>query len=75
MTPVRIGELLYLHEGDYRYGRGRLWLRVTAIIDTTTDPDWIQLRGIQLAWNGARLAERTAWVRTQALTDPKTSGQ
>lgn len=73
--PVQVGELLYVFENDYRYGRGRLWLRVTAIIDGTSDPEWVHLKGIELAWTGARLGERDAWVRLTALKDPKTHRQ
>jgi hypothetical protein len=71
MTLVHVGETLYLHEEDYLYGRGRLALRVTQVLDLT-GPQWAYLRGIPIAWDGSGQRERDAWVSLAALRQPRT---
>jgi len=55
-------------EADYLYGIGDLVLRVaeTASVQHLPDGDWLNVRGVQLAWNGAELRERQVLVRLGA---------
>jgi hypothetical protein len=72
-APVAVGELIDLKEYQYRYGRGPLRLRVTAIGDTTAsaDPHWLELSGVPVRWDGSDGQLRTVWVHTAALQLPQ----
>ena len=69
MSPVHPGDVLHLHDEDYRYGRGALTLRVTAVHHVQRLPDgpWVFLRGTELAADGRELDERDVLVRAAAL--------
>lgn len=63
------GDVLRIHENNYRYGVGELVLRVTAVreVQHLDDGDWLTVVGVQRAWNGADLSEREALVRLSSL--------
>ena len=71
MTPlVAAGELLRLRESQYRYGAGDLTIRVTAVAAVASDPDWVDVTGIEIGWNGDRHGKRSVRVSVAALRDP-----
>ncbi len=70
MPRIRVGDIVQAEEPDYRYGRGPLLLRVTAVGGHQREPDgvWQEVRGHQIGWNGRVQAnERYAWVRLAAV--------
>ena len=69
-APVRPGDVLKIPEADYLYGIGDLVLRVTEVysMQHLLDGDWLALKGVQIAWNGAELKEREVLVRLSGLT-------
>jgi hypothetical protein len=66
----RPGDVLKIHEDNYRYGVGELVLRVTAIGGVTLldDGPWLTVVGIQVAWNGADVGELQVAIRLSSLT-------
>jgi hypothetical protein len=69
--PVKVRELICIKEEDYRYGLGTLTLRVTEVPEQLTNPEWVEIKGFEIAWNGERKTERYVTVRVSALRDPK----
>ena len=72
MTAVlKIGDVLDLSDRDYKYGTGRLILRVTKIIGRApaVDGEWVNLDGLELRSDGTQLSPlpRHAAVRVNAL--------
>ena len=65
----RPGEVLKIHEDNYRYGLGELVLRVTAIgsVLRLDDGDWLTVVGVQIAWNGVDVGELQVAVRLSSL--------
>ena len=66
---ISVGNVIRVEEPDYRYGRGPLLLRITAIGVPRREPDgpWLELRGQEIHWNGeAAPYERHALVRLAA---------
>src|SRR6266536_4710402 len=63
--PIEVGDVLCLDEADYKYGRGALLVRVTAVIAVLRQADgpWLHLRGDRLRDDGALLEERELFVR------------
>ena len=63
------GDILKIHENNYRYGVGELVLRVTAVreVQHRDDGAWLTVEGVQLAWNGAVVGERETLVRLNSL--------
>ncbi|MDT5030532.1 MAG: hypothetical protein QOC94_703 [Actinoplanes sp.] len=63
------GEVLKIHEDNYRYGIGELVLRVTEVrsVQLLPDGDWLTVTGVQLSWNGSDLVEREVLVRLSSL--------
>jgi hypothetical protein len=70
--PIRAGDVVHLAEPDYRFGRGRLTLRVTGPPLSTPEPEWVELHGIEVAWNGREVGERVVQVRVAALGHRRT---
>jgi hypothetical protein len=70
-SPVNVGDLVRLKEPDYCYGVGDLVLRVTAVPERLTEPDWIEIEGVQILWNGDRGNGRHVRARVSALRDPR----
>ena len=67
-TPVKVGDVIRVREPDYCYGLGDLVLRITAFVGSdVADPEWVTLKGIELAWNGTDRGERVALVRRSAI--------
>lgn len=64
---LKVGELLYLLDADWRYGSGTLSLRVTEILDQQAEAGWVHVKGYPIAPDGRRLAERPLWVSEAAL--------
>jgi hypothetical protein len=75
MTGVKIGDVIDLGDQDYKYGTGRLILRVTAIgsQQSTADGDWIDLDGLELRPDGTQLGAqpRQVGVRVTALRNQR----
>lgn len=71
MAALKIGDVIEVDESDYKYGTGRLILRVTTIggRQCTADGDWIDLDGLELRADGTQLGAqpRHAAVRVKAL--------
>ena len=71
MTKLKIGDVIDVEDRDYRYGMGRLILRVTKIGERTAlaDGEWVDLDGFELRSDGAQLLPqpRHAAVRVSAL--------
>lgn len=70
MTNLKIGDVIDVGAQDYKYGTGRLILRVTRIGGRThaADGEWIDLEGLELRSDGTQLGpqpRRTA-VRANA---------
>lgn len=59
------GEVLKIHEDNYRCGIGELVLKVTQVRSAQQLPDgeWVTIVGVQLAWDGSDLEERELLVR------------
>jgi hypothetical protein len=72
IPPVKINDLIHLREADYCYGLGDLTLRVTALPERLPDPEWVDITGIEILWNGNHGNERTVRVRASALQQPRT---
>jgi hypothetical protein len=68
---VKAGELVRLKEPDYCYGLGDLVIRVTEVPAHLTDPEWVDIKGTEIAWNGATMQERQVTARVSALRDPR----
>src|SRR5215471_11734978 len=67
--PINVGEVLDLAEEDYCYGRGRLRLRVTKVVDVQRFDDgmWVNLVGMRVFDSGTEGEERFALVRLSAI--------
>lgn len=63
------GDVLKIHEDDYRYGLGELALRITQVgsVQQLADGEWLTVVGVQLAWNGSDLEVREVLVRLSSL--------
>jgi hypothetical protein len=68
VTP-KPGDLLKIHEDNYRFGLGELILRVTEVreVQQLADGDWLTVTGVQLARNGSDVEEREILVRVCSL--------
>lgn len=69
--PIKVGDLVTLAEPDYCYGMGKLVLRITELPERLADPEWVDIRGIEIAWNGDRRKERQVRARISALRKPQ----
>jgi hypothetical protein len=71
VTTLKIGDVIDVEDKDYKYGTGRLILRVTEIGSrrSTADGDWVDLEGLELRADGTQLGwqPRPAAVRVTAL--------
>lgn len=71
MAIPKIGDVLNLSDRDYKYGTGRLILRITKIggWTATADGEWLDLDGLELRSDGTQLSPlpRHAAVRVNAL--------
>ncbi|MEV6930880.1 hypothetical protein AB0M46_41200 [Dactylosporangium sp. NPDC051485] len=67
----RPGTVLHLADADYRYGAGRLVLRVERVDvedPVTVDGEvWYMVHGVQLGGHGAERGARSALVRDRLL--------
>src|SRR4051794_9935258 len=68
--PVKPGDVLRIPEADYLYGVGVLVLRVSGVgaVERLPDGEWLAVKGMEVAWNGADLKEREVLVRMSALS-------
>lgn len=75
MTTLRLGDVIAADDKDYKYGTGRLILRVTTIGNrqSTADGDWLDLDGLELRPDGTQLGvqPRHAAVRVTALRNQR----
>lgn len=73
-VSVRPGDVVFLREGDYKYGHGDLTLRVTRVrldISLWYDGQWVWLEGTRVPWDGGdsqtlSVLARVATLRTMA---------
>jgi hypothetical protein len=65
----RLGEVLAIHEVNYRYGSGELVMRVVRVgaVVWLDDGEWLTVEGVQIAWNGADVGAREVLVRLSSL--------
>ncbi len=75
IPPVKVRDLIHLKEEDYCYGLGNLTLRVTEVPERLDDPEWIDIKGIEIRWNGDRGDERQVRVRVSALLKQRRTGE
>jgi hypothetical protein len=61
--------VIELAEENYRFGLGRLTLRVTALlhVQELADGPWLYLRGITIRWDGSDGDVRQVLVRLASL--------
>jgi hypothetical protein len=71
LARVEAGDLLNLVDQDYLYGAGALQLRVTVVHESQPMPDWIQVTGEKVLWNGNRGGQCTVFVRKAAIGHAK----
>ncbi len=75
MTTLRVGDVIDVDDKDYKYGTGRLILRVTTIGNrqSTADGDWLDLDGLELRSDGTQLGvqPRHAAIRVTALRNQR----
>ena len=71
MTTLRLGDVIAVDDKDYKYGTGRLILRVTTIGNrqNAADGNWLDLDGLELRPDGRQcgVQPRHAAVRVNAL--------
>ncbi|GAA0903139.1 hypothetical protein [Virgisporangium aurantiacum] len=72
ILPIEVGDTITIKEADRYLGYGDVTLRITQLPPDhlPTGSDWIQVTGIEIAWDGEQVGERTALVRTAALRPP-----
>jgi hypothetical protein len=63
------GDVLRIHEDDYRFGLGELVLRVTSVrgAQKLDDGDWLTVAGVEVGRNGIDVGEREILVRLSRL--------
>lgn len=75
MTALKLGDVIDVGDKDYKYGTGRLILRVTTIGDRThtADDEWVDLDGLELRPDGTQLGvqPRHAAVWVAALRNQR----
>ena len=79
LPPVSVGAVLDLSDADYRYGVGRLRLRVTSVPERqqTFGGEWMCLHGVEIDWRNADVGPRRVYVCVAALRRllPTTGGR
>jgi hypothetical protein len=65
--PAIVGELIEVPESGYRYGTGRIVLRVGTVA-AAPDPGWIIITGQQIGFDGRRIGERSVVALRAAVT-------
>ena len=69
---LKVGDIIKVGEPDYCFGLGDLVLRITAFVASdVVDPEWVTLKGVALAWNGAEKDERCVLVRRSGIRPVK----
>jgi len=67
MTTFEVGDVIAMDDRDYKYGTGRLILRVTRIGYRTyaADGEWLEVDGLELRPDGTQIGRqpRRAAVR------------
>jgi hypothetical protein len=75
MTTLRVGDVVDVEDRDYKYGTGRLIMRVTQIggEQRAADGDWVELDGLELRPDGSQFGvqPRHASVRVAALRNQR----
>ncbi|HLL68040.1 MAG TPA: hypothetical protein VK453_20335 [Micromonosporaceae bacterium] len=68
--PIKPGDVVVLAVADYRYGTGRLYLRVNEIVEPVSfsDGDYLFVRGVDLYQDGTDRCQRSAYLRLSALS-------
>lgn len=72
ILPIKVGDTVTVKKADRYLGHGDVTLRITELPPghLPTGSDWIRVIGIEIAWIGEEIGERTALVRTAALRPP-----
>jgi hypothetical protein len=71
VTALKVGDVIEVNEPDYKYGTGKLILRVTRLGRRMreSDGEWLDLEGMPLRPDGTQLAHqpRPVLVRVNAV--------
>jgi hypothetical protein len=68
VPPIHEGTVLRLEEPEYRYGVGRLTLRVVEMPDDDdTRPDCVCLSGVRIDWRGVEVGPCRIYVSVDAV--------
>jgi hypothetical protein len=67
MTRLNIGDVIDVEDRNYRYGTGRLILRVTKIGERTggADDEWVDLDGFELRSDGTQLLPQPSHAKVR----------
>lgn len=69
-VPARPGNVHFLAEQDYKYGRGQISLRLTRVYPSTSiwfGGEWMWLDAVEIRWDGSDGPNRLVLVRMSAL--------
>ncbi|WP_433221316.1 hypothetical protein ACQP00_20305 [Dactylosporangium sp. CS-047395] len=72
--PVRVGDVLFLRDADYRYGAGDLRLRVTVAPVESPEPGLMVVTGVPVRPRGRDGVERRVYVVAEVLQSPRVRG-
>lgn len=77
MTVLQVGDVIQVDEQDYKYGTGRLVLRITRLGERVrmADGEWLNVEGLTLRPDGTPIEQRPreALVRVAAVKLPPPS--
>lgn len=70
MTTLNVGDIIEVAEQDYKFGTGRLILKITRLVGRhrEADGEWLDLEGLELRTDGTPISRqpRLAAVRMSA---------
>jgi hypothetical protein len=77
MTAIKIGDVIDLADHDYKYGTGRLILRVTRLGNeqSAADGDWVDLDGLELRPDGTQLGVQPRQVGVRVTRSAISDGR
>lgn len=64
-VPVRLGDVIELVEGAYKYGKGPLKLRVTRVrrdLVAQYEGKWVWINGYEINWDGSESREERSFL-------------
>jgi hypothetical protein len=70
ILPIKVGDTITIKEADRYLGYGAMTLRITELPPDYLPggSDWIRIAGVEVTQDGEEIGERTALVRTTALS-------